>query len=221
MSGAEMESASAAAVAYRAGLPPRLRRAAAELYWDAFGRQLAPILGGRDAGVRVLERAMVASRAVVALEGGELVGIAGLDLGRRPFIAVRPAHLIAAFGWLGGALRSLPFLFLHRRRRRGELLIDGIVVRADRRGVGIGAGILRAVYAIARGRGFSTVRLDVMDTNPGARRLYAREGFVAERTERVPILRGLLGFAASTRMVRAVGSDGFPPRGCPARHSTA
>ena len=48
------------------------------------------------------------------------------------------------------------------------------------------------------------VRLDVVDSNPRARRLYEREGFVPVRTVRTPYLQRAMGFAASTTMVRDI-----------------
>ena len=54
---------------------------------------------------------------------------------------------------------------------------------------------------LAKERGYRTVRLDVIDTNPRARALYEREGFEPVHTESFPALRPVLGFGASTTMV--------------------
>ena len=48
------------------------------------------------------------------------------------------------------------------------------------------------------------VRLEVVDTNPRARALYEREGYVAVRTERTPYLRRAMGFGEVTTMERRV-----------------
>lgn len=48
---------------------------------------------------------------------------------------------------------------------------------------------------------YSTNRLDMVDSNPGARRLYERLGFQEEKTERFEFLRGALGFGASSTMI--------------------
>jgi ribosomal protein S18 acetylase RimI-like enzyme len=73
-------------------------------------------------------------------------------------------------------------------------------VAADARGRGIGTAPLTAAVALARQQGFGQLRLDVVDTNPRARALYERLGFVALRTQRTPFLRRWLGFGAVTRM---------------------
>ena len=53
----------------------------------------------------------------------------------------------------------------------------------------------------AKENDYEKIRLDVIDTNPDARRLYERLGFVAERTNNFEGLRPVLGFGASTTMI--------------------
>ena len=53
----------------------------------------------------------------------------------------------------------------------------GILVNADHRGTGVGTALLRHALAEAGGR-FEVVRLSVFSINQGAKRLYARFGFV-------------------------------------------
>lgn len=60
--------------------------------------------------------------------------------------------------------------------------MDGIAVKQDMRGKGIGTKLLDELKQYARDNGFSSIRLDVIDTNPAARRLYERQGFVLTRT---------------------------------------
>ena len=78
--------------------------------------------------------------------------------------------------------------------------MDGISVHRDYRGRGIGSRLLREPAAYARRNGFRSIRLNVIDTNSSARRLYERQGFAAVRAENFPFLRWLLGFGGSTTM---------------------
>lgn len=190
------------------GFPETHHEAAAGLYWDAFERKLSVAIGPRERGVSVLERALNPGCAVAAVSSGELLGLAGFHLGTSSFAEVQPGHVTAEFGLLGGALRMIPLALLDRQPREGELLLDGIVVRADQRGTGIGTRLLRAVIELARDNGMGSVRLDVVDTNPKARRLYEREGFVPVRTVRTPYLRRAMGFSAYTTMVHDVPHRG-------------
>ena len=61
-----------------------------------------------------------------------------------------------------------------------------------------------SVYAFAQEHTYRAVRLGVVDTNPRARALYEREGFVAGRTLHLPGMQFLAGFGATTTMIRPV-----------------
>jgi GNAT superfamily N-acetyltransferase len=61
------------------------------------------------------------------------------------------------------------------------LNVHDIAVLEDRRGEGIGRGLLDEVEAWARERGMARVSLEVLETNP-ARRLYERAGFEPKST---------------------------------------
>jgi len=93
------------------------------------------------------------------------------------------------------------FSSYERQPQESELLMDGIAVEQDMRGKGIGTKLLDELKQYARENGYSRIRLDVIDTNPAARHLYERQGFIPTRTEQFGYLRRLLGFGASTTMV--------------------
>lgn len=183
------------------GLAESQRAEAAGLYWQAFERKLRLPLGPPARGVELLARTLQPDRAVVALDGDDLVGLAGFQLHGRAFVGIGLRTVRQEFGLAGLLWRGPLLALLDRRPRPGELLMDGIVVRSDRRGQGIGTRLLDELAALCREEGLGRIRLDVVDTNPAARRLYERFGFVATRTERTPYLRRPFGFAAATEMV--------------------
>lgn len=61
----------------------------------------------------------------------------------------------------------------------GTIFIRRLYIAPDRRGRGIGTAVLREVALWAESA-TSSIRLSVLSTNPAARRLYEREGFVPE-----------------------------------------
>ncbi|QRK14067.1 GNAT family N-acetyltransferase [Archangium violaceum] len=97
---------------------------------------------------------------------------------------------------------------LHREARPDELLLDGIAVDAAARGRGIGTRLLAHAAHLARRAGLRRVRLSVVDTNPRARALYERCGFVAGRTQDVSLLGTLYGFRSVTEMTLEVSEQG-------------
>jgi len=185
------------------GLPDRLRGEAARLYYEAFRLKTNFLFGSREKTLAVLESDFTAEQALIAVQGDRLVGLAGIQHGR-PFINVRFKTYMRVFGWFTALWRYALGIMLHRKARAGELVMDGIAVDENLRGQGIGTKLLQGVIDFARAHGYQTVRLDVVDTNPRARQLYERVGFVATETHRHSQAQRVMGFSASTTMIKHV-----------------
>ena len=200
------EKTAKTAIDIRLGIPQGLETEAATLYWEAFGRKLGVAIGPRERGIALLAHRIDHGRAVAAMAGDELIGLAGFHLEGRSLANISATDILRNFGWLGGLHRVLIGALLDRTPPPDKLLMDGIVVRSDQRGQGVGSRLLERIFQLAAERGKTAVQLDVVDTNPGARRLYERHGFVATKHESTPYLRKLMGFGATTTMERAVGA---------------
>ena len=184
------------------GFDDSQRARVAALYDEAFGAKLSVAIPDRDARVALVAATLDPSCAFVAVDDDRLVGIAGFHAADRSLTG--ELGLRDLFGRLGvlAGIRAAAVLSLYDRKpRAGQLLMDGIAVDASARGRGVGTRLLEAVREHGRALGCDSIRLDVIDTNPAARRLYERVGFVATRTERFEFLRRWLGFGASTEMV--------------------
>jgi ribosomal protein S18 acetylase RimI-like enzyme len=62
--------------------------------------------------------------------------------------------------------------------------VRGLAVDPERQGEGIGGRLIEAAIGRSREAGIRKLTLRVLSTNPGARRLYERHGFVVEGTIR-------------------------------------
>ena len=189
----------------RHGLPEAQREAAARMYWRAFGPKLGRVLGPEPQAMRFLQRVMHADRCLVALdEGGALLGIAGFRTAEGSFAGGGTEDLYAVYGRLGGMWRAFILQLLADEPDTGRFLLDGLCVADFARGRGVGTRLLTAVCAEARRQGYPSVRLDVVDSNPRARALYERAGFVTQDVAPLGLLRFVFGFRAAYRMVRAL-----------------
>ena len=184
------------------GLSELHRSKAGELYYKAFRQKLHPIFRDEQRGLEVLQRSLRGTHAIVALLEGELVGIAGFKDDEGSLLDIQLQSMVDIFGFLGGWTRLLGLSIFERGKQPGILLMDGIVVDADARGMGIGTKLLDAVVAYAQAHQYAQVRLDVVDTNPRARHLYERKGFVATETQHYPFFNKLFGFSGATTMTR-------------------
>jgi ribosomal protein S18 acetylase RimI-like enzyme len=187
------------------GLPDTLRDAAAVLYWEAFGAKLGRVMGPTPKALAFLAQTLRSNHAVVAISpAGELLGIAGFKSYHGSFAGGDWADLRSVYGVPGAAWRAAALSLLERDVENERFLMDGICVSAQVRGQGVGTLLLNAICAEARARHYRAVRLDVIDTNPRARALYARMGFVEGKTDRMGMLSHIFGFEAATTMIKTL-----------------
>ncbi len=190
-------------VEIRNDLPEELHRRAVEIYYEAFAQKFAPLFSQEQA-LAVFPPLLQPEQGLFAFVDGRLAGLAGLQHGRRQLFRDEPGPFLRAFGLLPGLVRWLGLRLFQRTFRAGELLMDGLCVEAGLRGRGVGTCLLQAVCEFARQHGYRSVRLDVVDTNPRARRLYERLGFRAVRTRHYPLTMRLMGFGASTTLTKSL-----------------
>lgn len=187
------------------GLPDHLRDEAADLYWAAFGEKLGRVLGPERLALVFFARVMRADHCLTAYDReGRLVGLAGFKTERGTFAGGTEQDLRAVYGTFGGRWRAMVLRLLGSESDQARFLLDGLCVRPDCRGQGVGSALLQAFMAEGRARGFGAVRLDVVDTNWRARALYERQGFVVDRTSAIGPLRLIFRFNAAHSMVRPI-----------------
>lgn len=177
------------------------RSTVAALFWEAFAPKLSFGLGPEDKALQFLARVADPDFALCARDTeGKLIGVAGFKTHEGALIGGDFSDLCAIFGTLSSVWRAALLSFLERDLESGTLLMDGIFVTKDARGMGLGTELLGAIKDEAAKRACSTIRLDVIDSNPRARALYEREGFIAGKTQSLGPLKHLFGFSSATEM---------------------
>jgi len=193
--------------------PPGVsRRMLATLYWEAFGEPLTNLLmGSPPRALALVEAAADPGRALCALRGDTVLGLAALRYGGRCFLSPRPRACLAAAGPLRGVPAYAGLSLVGHGAGPDEMYVESLAVRADCRGQGIGRALLQHAFVLARDEGLAAVSLDVVDTNTGACRLYERAGFRAVAVSRYPFTGRLLGFSSIIRMVQPLNSPAIAP----------
>ncbi len=192
----------------RIGLPENYLREAAEIFYESFQQKMYPIMGSRERGVSFLRRHLNPEGAIVAMDEGQLAGIAGLQYEGCHFFSPSISELAREFGWVRGLLKIIRMRIFHSPDREGELYLKAIMVSSSIRGRGVGTHLLTGVSDFAWAHGFGAVRLDVVDTNPDARHFYERQGFVADKIRRCPFpfvfISRAMGFTSAITMIKKI-----------------
>lgn len=191
-------------ISVQRGLKPEQVPQAAHGYFEAFRRK-CDFFGPPGKIIRILCSDLVGlDRALVATWRDEVVGMAACSHDRRSLLQLRLSTLLRELDPCSALMGRVLARFFEDKPAKDELLLDALFVRSCCRGRGVGTMLLRAVCDLARERRLRQVRLQVVDTNPNARRLYERVGFVVQAEERYPWCRRLLGFSSVTTMVKPV-----------------
>lgn len=173
----------------------------AALYWEAFAAKLSFAMGPPAKAQRFLVDQLDPDYALVARNrDGAVLGVAGFKTAKGALVGGGMRDLARVYGWPATLWRAPLLGLLERDVAQDVLLMDGICVTAQARGLGLGSALLQAIKDEARARGLTSIRLDVIDTNPRARALYERRGFEAVGREDLGPLRWIFGFRSATQM---------------------
>lgn len=94
------------------------------------------------------------------------------------------AVLVAEFG--GGGIAGWAHVLSQRRLEHDpNVELAGLIVDENRRGAGVGAALLRAVEAWARGNGYTDIVVRSNVTRARAHRFYLREGYAEKKRQAV------------------------------------
>jgi ribosomal protein S18 acetylase RimI-like enzyme len=193
------------------GLPKDCRKDAATLYASAFEGKFVRILGEKAAIVRLFEASLHPERAICALdEKGQFLGLAGYHKAKHGFIDLRFRHLRKQYGFFSGLLRFAMIAVLYHRSpdHSRQLLMDGIAVREGYRGQGIVKKLFSALLQMAEEQQMESIKLDVIDENPKAKKLYASLGFELVKYEKVPgFIQKRIGVSGVSAMVLHLHPD--------------
>jgi len=144
--------------------------------------------------------------AIGAFADGEWLGLAGLHSAAGIFSRVRLSDCWKQLDPLRGfyAWVVLNLFGAGAKCPPGHLRIAAIAVDEKARGKGLGSLILESIFAKAHREGFKAVRLEVVDTNLRAKKLYESLGFGVIETHAYPVSSGWLGFAKEYVMVKTL-----------------
>ncbi len=191
-----------------AGFQDDERALVADMYWAAFGQKLGRVMGPTDRALRFIQGVLDPTHALCARDtDGTLLGVAGFKTFDSALVGGTWKDMTRHYGWFGASWRTAILALLERETENQRFLMDGIFVRDIARGKGVGTALLDAICAEAAARGYTEVRLDVIDSNPRARALYEREGFVAGGVHQLGPLKYIFGFESATTMIRRIQPD--------------
>ena len=191
-------------ISYQIGIPEQFKPVAAELYDEAFGKKLSVAVKNDKDRKHLFKKGLTLKYAISAISDQEnpgLLGLAGFQTSEGSLTGgITYRDLLSQLGFVKASWAAVIFSLYERKPKQGQLVMDGIAVHSKARGMGVGSQLLEEIREYAKQHGYNRVRLDVIDTNPKAKKLYERMGFKTVKTESFPYMKSLLGFSGATTM---------------------
>lgn len=164
------------------------------LYWEAFGSKLIAAFPDEETGSGLVTAGLHPEHVLVARAGSEVAGVCGFNEDGVGAVDMTWALLRTRLSPIRSLWAAIVLSILARGDQPGVLVLDGICVRRECRGLGIGSRLLSAAAVVAGERGDAHVQLSVISTNPRAEALYLRSGFEITNDAALGPLRHLFGF---------------------------
>jgi ribosomal protein S18 acetylase RimI-like enzyme len=179
---------------------------AARLYAIAFQTKFKKILGSPEEVTQLLKDGINIQRGISAIsEDNELLGISGFHLNNTSLIDIKFKTFISKYGIIKGTFKYIVLVAIFSRKpdKKSQLLMDGIAVKEGNRGHGIGKQLFIALEKFSIQNKMNSIKLDVVDENPKAKKLYDRIGFVPIKYRKMPnFISELIGVGGVTTMVK-------------------
>ena len=188
------------------GINPEHKEEAARLYAIAFQSKFLKLLGSPEKVTQLLSGAINPDRGICALShSNELIGIAGFELNNSSLTNLKLKDFTRNYGLIRGTFKLvLSAILFHRKPdHKAQLLMDGIAVKEGNRGKGIGKQLFIALEKLARQNKITSIKLDVIDENPDAKKLYESIGFITTKYTKTPaFVYKLIGVGGVSTMVK-------------------
>jgi len=171
------------------------------IFYEAFEQKIRAFIKSKEKALSIYEKSLIPDKIFPAVLDNKIVGFAGLQHNGRSFIEVKYATLRLYYNPFKSAFIYQIFKLMTPKIKKDTVRIDSIAVLKPYRSMGIGTMLINEVFDFARKNGLKKVRLEVVDTNPKAKALYERMGFVQEKKVNYYFFARTAGFSSEYIMV--------------------
>ena len=170
---------------------------ALEIYYNAFEQKIRPLLKPKEKAICIYSYAIHPNRVYYALKNGKTAGIIGLQYDDLDFLSYRFDFIKRQYSFFRSLYLYIILNIMKMKLEEYTIRIDSIAVDDQCRGQGIGKILIDKVIEIAKNRGFKEIILEVVNTNPRAKKLYEKMGFKEKKHIKFYFLTRSFGFTSA------------------------
>lgn len=177
---------------------------AADILQEAFQKEFVKLLGKGENYSKAVKCIVNYNNCYLYKEENDVLGIVVLAAANSsPFILDISRFRKEYSFWK--SLRIWFFLNLIQLTSKsapGTLKIKMLAVNGSHRGKGIGSRLLEMAEVLATEKGYSKLQLEVVDTNPRAKKLYERMGYASVKSVKTGFLTRSSGYTGFDVMLK-------------------
>ncbi len=172
-------------------LPLEFYGKAEEIFDSAFASKFCCLIPSKESRFKVYRLIFKQTPIIYFEEEGEFMGLIVYSTATTPKMLTRK-DICSAIGCWRGLFASMLFTMLEHKPAKDTLKLGFIAVDSEQRGKGIGNRLLSYAEGMASQGGYTKMALEVVSSNPDAKRLYEKIGFKESEVMKIGFLRRLL-----------------------------
>ncbi len=148
-----------------------------EILMTAFNKKFSSVIKNEEKLRKLMKKYINFENAFYCYYEGEIVGVLGFESKNKKFDKINFWTLLFEIGIIKMIKTILLYAPFSRKLKENEIRIIAIAVDENKRGLGIGTHLLQKFYNYSREEKFQKILLEVVDTNPKAKKLYKEHNF--------------------------------------------
>jgi ribosomal protein S18 acetylase RimI-like enzyme len=168
------------------GIKQNQKISIAKIFYESFIEKLYRLFGDPQKAIKLFSKLLREDQILVAIKDNNLVGFVGLHYNKKHFIKFNFTEISRIYG-IKAILATLYFLTnIFDTNQQKQLHLEVIAVDKKQRTKGVGTRLLLSTIEFAKLKGFNQIRLEVINTNPKAKKLYEKTGFKKIKDRKIP-----------------------------------
>ena len=173
-----------------------------DILYDAFKNKLNIFIDDKNKACNIIKKSINSNMGFYALDdNGEVIGVLGTVTNANRFYKLRFKSILEEYSFVKTLIKYIPLkIESMTKAKKNEVYINLLAVKKGHRGRGIGSELLSTISNHFKKRGYKYLRLTVINTNMGAKKMYEKHGFNVEKEIKYGFLTKKAGFTSVFHM---------------------
>ncbi|MEA3423512.1 MAG: GNAT family N-acetyltransferase [Bacillota bacterium] len=173
-----------------------------DILYDSFSRKLNIIIDDKMKACNIIKKSINSNMGFYALDDNdEVIGVLGTVTNVDRFNKLKFKSILKEYSFLKTLIKYIPLKIESMKIvKKNEVYINLFAVKKGYRGRGIGSELLNTITSHFKETGYKYLRLTVINTNTGAKKMYEKHGFSLERETKYGFLTKKAGFTSVYHM---------------------